>query len=170
MGAMAMDMTVRWAMPKLFAGQAQKEVFHNEALVRIDALLHGRVESADVAVPPATPVPGQCWIVAAGASGDWAGQVGCVACWTDGGWRFVVPRAGLSMDVADRGHAVFHDGSAWRDVAVRGDGLYLDGDKVVGARQGAIVAPTGGATIDTEARSTLTAILVALRTHGLIES
>lgn len=165
-----MDMTARWAMPMLFAGQAQKELFHNEALVRIDALLHGRVESADVTVPPATPVPGQCWIAAAGASGDWAGQAGCLACWTDGGWRFVPPRAGLSVDVADRGHALFHDGSLWRDALVRADGLYVDDEKVVGARQAAISAPAGGTTIDAEARSTLAAILVVLRTHGLIES
>lgn len=165
-----MDMTARWAMPMLFAGQAQKELFHNEALVRIDALLHGRVESADEAVPPSTPTVGQCWIVAAGANGDWAGQDGCIACWAEGGWRFVVPRAGLSMDVADRGHAFCHDGSLWRDALVRGDGLYLDGEKVVGVRQGAIAAPTGGMTIDAEARTTLATILVALRTHGLIES
>ena len=32
-----MDGTPRWALPFLFAGQAQKEMFHNEALVRIDA-------------------------------------------------------------------------------------------------------------------------------------
>ncbi|RJG56823.1 DUF2793 domain-containing protein [Sphingobium terrigena] len=165
-----MDMTARWAMPMLFAGQAQKEIFHNEALVRIDALLHGRVESADVATPPATPELGQCWIVAAGATGDWAGQTGSVACWTDGGWRFVPPRAGLSIDVADRGHALFHDGSLWRDALVQADGLYLEGEKVVGTRQAAISTPAGGAVIDAEARSTLAAILVALRTHGLIES
>lgn len=165
-----MDMTVRWALPMLFAGQAQKEIFHNEALVRIDALLHGRVESADVATPPATPTVGQCWIVAAGAGGAWTGQEGCIASWSEGGWRFVAPRAGLSMDVADRGHALFHDGSLWRDALVRNDGLYLDGEKVVGGRQGAIAAPMGGATIDAEARTTLAAILVALRTHGLIES
>lgn len=165
-----MDMTARWAMPMLFAGQAQKEVFHNEALARIDALLHGRVESADVATPPETPTIGQCWIVAAGATGAWAEQVGCIACWSEGGWRFVAPRAGLSMDVADRGHALFHDGSLWRDALLRGDGLYLDGQKVVGARQAAIAVPTDGATIDVEARTTLGAVLVALRTHGLIES
>ena len=100
----------------------------------------------------------------------WAEQAGCIACWSEGGWRFVAPRAGLSMDVADRGHALFHDGSLWRDALLRSDGLYLDGQKVVGARQAAIAAPTDGATIDVEARTTLGAVLVALRTHGLIES
>lgn len=91
-----MDGTARWALPLLFAGQAQKEITHNEALVLIDALLHARVESADLASPPGTPLVGQCWIVADGATGDWAGKMGAIALWTEGGWRFVPPSAGLA--------------------------------------------------------------------------
>ena len=63
-----MDATPRWGLPLLFAGQAHKELAHNEALVLIDALLHGRVESAAINAPPKDPAPGQCWIVAAGGS------------------------------------------------------------------------------------------------------
>lgn len=163
-----MDTTPRWALPLLFAGQAQKENFHNEALMLVDALLHGRVESADIAAPPGAPEPGQCWIVATGASGAWTGQADAIACWTDGGWRFVPPRAGLRIDVGDRGHALCHDGTQWRDAALRSDGLYLDGDRVISERQGAISAPSGGVTIDAEARSTIAEILTALRVHGLI--
>jgi hypothetical protein len=163
-----MDTTPRWALPLLFAGQAQKEIFHNEALVLIDALLHGRAESADLGAPPADPAPGQCWIVAAGAAGAWAGQAGAIACWTGGGWRFVPPRAGLSIEIADRGHALRHDGAAWRDGAIRDDGVYLDDERVIAQRQPGISAPTGGATIDAEARSTIADILAMLRIHGLI--
>lgn len=165
-----MDMTPRWALPLLFAGQAQKEVFHNEALFLIDALLHGQAESADAPTPPGMPASGQCWIVADGASGEWAGQAGAIACWTTDGWRFVSARAGLSIDVADRGHRLFHDGVAWRESAVRADGLYQDGQRVVTVRQNAIPTPSGGAVIDAEARSTLAAILTTLRTHGLIST
>ncbi|MDO7834944.1 DUF2793 domain-containing protein [Sphingobium sp. HBC34] len=165
-----MDMTPRWALPLLFAGQAQKEIFHNEALTVIDALLHGRVESADSATPPGAPVAGQCWIVAAGASGAWAGQAGAIACWSAGGWRFLTPRAGMRVDVADRGHALFHDGAEWRDAAIRGDGLYLDGNRLVTTRQAAIADPSGGTVIDVEGRATMAAILTALRAHGLIGS
>ncbi|MES2173425.1 MAG: DUF2793 domain-containing protein [Pseudomonadota bacterium] len=163
-----MDDTPRWALPLLFAGQAQKEIQHNEALTLIDALLHGRVESADLSAPPGAPIVGQCWIVAAGASGDWAGQVDAVALWTEGGWRFVAPRAGLRVAVADRDHALFYDGTEWRGDAIRDDGLYLDDERVVGPQMAAIIAPSGGSVIDVEARSTLADILTALRSHGLI--
>lgn len=105
-----MDGTARWALPLLFAGQAQKEITHNEALVLVDALLHGRVESADLDNPPGAPAIGQCWIVAGGASGDWAGHAGAVALWTDGGWRFIAPRTGLSVAVADRVTTFFTTG------------------------------------------------------------
>lgn len=163
-----MDKTPRWALPMLFAGQAQKEIFHNEALTLIDALLHGRAQSADVAVPPSAPEPGQCWVVADGASGAWEDHEGDIACWTEGGWRFLMPKAGLFIDLADRGHAIFHDGSQWRDGAIRNDGLYVEDERVVSERQAAIAAPFGGATIDAEARATIAAILATLRAHGLI--
>lgn len=165
-----MDKTPRWALPMLFAGQAQKEIFHNEALTLIDALLHGRAESADLTVPPSAAEPGQCWVVAAGASGAWAEYEGAIACWTDGGWRFLTPKAGLFIDLADRGHAIFHDGNQWRDAAIRNDGLYVNDERVVAERQPAVAAPFGGATIDTEARATIAAILAALHAHGLIAS
>lgn len=44
----------------------------------------------------------------------------------------------------------------------------VGGTKVVGSQQGAITAPTGGATIDSQARTAINAILSAMRTHGLI--
>lgn len=165
-----MDGTTRWALPLLFAGQAQKEIHHNEALVLIDALLHGQVESADLAAPPDAPDTGQCWIVAAGASGDWAGQAGAMALWTEGGWRFIAARAGLHVDVADRNHALFYDEFEWRAGQIRDDGIYMDNEKVVGARMAAVATPSGGAVIDDEARFSVAAILTVLRHHGLIES
>ena len=166
---MTSDATPRWALPQLFAGQAQKEVFHNEALARIDMLLHGAAASADEDVPPTSPDDGQCWIVADGASGSWLGQDGSVACWTGGGWRFAAPRAGLTLRVVDRGHMMYFDGSDWQDAAVRGDGFYVGGERVAGTRQPAIANPVGGSSIDSEARSSLVAILNAMRSHGLIE-
>jgi hypothetical protein len=44
----------------------------------------------------------------------------------------------------------------------------VDGVKVVGAQGGPITDPTGGATIDSQARTAIGSILSALRAHGLI--
>ncbi|MDX3900217.1 MAG: DUF2793 domain-containing protein [Sphingobium sp.] len=165
---MSDDQTARWALPLLHAGQAQKEMFHNEALALIDMLLHGVVESADLNAPPAAPALGQGWIVGAGATGAWAGRAGAIAGWTAGGWRFVTPREGLSMIVADRGHAMIHEGGAWLDGPLRADGLHVGNNRVVGAQAPAIADPAGGSVADAEARAALAAILEALRGHGLI--
>lgn len=167
---MTQDATPRWNLPLLHAGQAQKELFHNEALARVDMLLHGVAESADLTEPPISPAVGGCWIVADGAEGDWTGQDGAIACWTEGGWRFVTPRAGLAMGVADRGHAVIHDGASWTDGPIRADGIYVGGNRIVGARVAAIADPVGGGTIDAESRDAIVAILAALRNHGLIDA
>jgi len=50
-----------------------------------------------------------------------------------------------------------------------GSAVLVDGAQVVGPRCPAIVSPTGGTTVDSEARSTLDQLLDALRGHGLIE-
>lgn len=41
---------------------------------------------------------------------------------------------------------------------------------LVGARQSALTAPTGGATTDAEARAAIVAIQTVLEAHGLVES
>jgi len=165
---MADDQTDRLALPLLHAGQAQKEITHNEALTLIDALAQAAAESADLSTPPTSPAPGQCWIVAAPGGGAWAGHIDMLACWTAAGWRFVSPVAGMRVWVADRGHAVTHDGTAWLDAPGRADGFYVDGTRVVGVRQPGIGNPSGGSIVDAEARAAIGAILTALRAHGLI--
>lgn len=41
---------------------------------------------------------------------------------------------------------------------------------LIGTRQAAITNPTGGATVDAEARTAITAVITALEAHGLIVS
>jgi len=165
---MAEGVTDRLALPLLLAGQAQKEVTHNEALALLDIASCPAVESADFAAPPGAPMVGQCWIVAEGATGVWADHVDALAGWTAGGWRFVAPLMGMSAWVADRGHRVLWNGMAWRDEAVRADGVYQDGVRVLGPRGGAIADPVGGSVVDVESRAAVQAMLAALRTHGMI--
>jgi len=160
--------TDRYAIEMLSSGQAQKEVSHNEALLRIDALLHAAVESRSLAQPPAAPAAGQCWIVADGASGAWAGQSGKFAHWTAGGWRFVEAREGCLVWV--RGEGVFARRTpwGWNVGDWPANAILVGGVKVLGGRQGAIATPAGGATVDAEARAAIGAVLAALRAHGLI--
>ena len=89
------ETSARFALPLIMPGQAQKELFHNEALAAIDAALHAAVEGAPQAAPPAAPVEGQCWLVGPDATGAWTGRDGSLAAWTSGGWRFVTPQPGM---------------------------------------------------------------------------
>jgi hypothetical protein len=166
---MAQDASPRFALPFLIAAQAQKEVFHNEALSRIDILAHASVETALLNTPPSSPVAGQCWLVATGGSGNWAGYDGNIAAWTDGGWRFVAPRQGMRVWAVDDQCVWIYGLSGWHLDSVRPDGIYVAGQQIIGPRSGAIADVAGGSTIDTQSRTAVNAILAALRIHGLID-
>ena len=163
-----MAQTDRLSLPLLAAGQAQKELTHNEALLLIDMAVQPVVETADLPTPPVSPSPGQWWVVGAGATGAWAGQARAIAVWTAGGWLFATPQNGWRAWVMDRGHMCRFDGTDWIDEAAQADGYHVAGQRVVGARQAAIATPSGGMTQDAEARAAIAALLVAMRAHGLI--
>lgn len=157
-------------LPLLTAGQAHKEISHNEALIRVDALLHPAVLVRALSTPPDQPQIGQMWIVGASPSGAWTQHLGEIALWQPGGWTFLTPRAGLIAWISSDGaHAVF-DGEAWRFDAWPTRSLEIDGKMVVTSRQPQISAPLGGASVDTQARAVLAQVLGALRNHGLIEA
>ncbi|MDO7843755.1 DUF2793 domain-containing protein [Sphingomonas immobilis] len=165
---MSDDTTNRLKLPLLSAGQAQKELTHNEALTLIDMTVQPVVMAVEVNTPPPAPVAGQCWIVGAAPAGAWSGQANALAGWTAGGWRFVAPPEGCAVwSVADGAAARFLDGG-WSTGVIRGARVEIDGTKVIGARLAAIAGPAGGATVDAEARTAIGAILAALREHGLI--
>lgn len=95
----------------LAPSQAQKHVTVNEALRRLDALVQLGVLDRTRTAPPASPEEGDRHIVAAGATGLWAGQGGRIAAWLDGVWTFIAPRPGWLAYTADEGELiVFLDG------------------------------------------------------------
>ena len=165
-----MSATSRLSLPLLDAGQAQKEVTHNEALALLDGCVAACVEQRALASPPPAPVAGRCYIVASGANGAWAGKADQLGIATEGGWRFVIPREGLRAMVASEGIDAIYRGDAWSFGEVRASALLVSGNQVVGARASAVADPAGGTTIDTQARATLASLLASLRTHGLIAS
>jgi hypothetical protein len=167
---MADELSDRLKLPLMHAGQAQKEIVHNEALTVLDMMVQARAVSADLTAPPTAPAPGQCWIVAPGATGAWSGRGGAIAGWTAGGWRFVAAVEGMRLRVSDRACDMLFAAGAWGDAPIRSDGYYQGGVRVVSARQAAIPAPAGGGMVDAEARVAIDQILAALRAHGLIET
>ena len=105
-----MSASPRFGLPYLLPGQAQKEVFHNEALTVLDCALHAYVEDV-LADPPDDPELGQAWIVAAGPTGTWADKASQLAGWTEGGWRFVAATPGMIVWNKAPGHWIHWSGS-----------------------------------------------------------
>lgn len=163
-----MSQTSRLGLPFIEPGQAQKEIFHNEALRIADVVVAAAVEAVGSNTPPASPADGQCFIVGAAPTGAWAGHAGAIAGYAPGGWRFVGPVAGMQALDKASGQTASHDGTAWVVGTVKGAKLELAGAQVVGPRLAAVADPGGGATIDAEARAAIAAILDRLRQHGLI--
>ena len=137
----------RFGLPLLFAGQSQKEVFVNEAHALVDALLHPAVEG-EANDPPAAPAEGESWLVGSSPTGAWAEHAGALASFQAGGWIFAAPRDG--MRVLDR--------------ATGQDIRYRDGWQ----RPPAPAEPSGGTTVDTEARSAISSLLAALAAAGVL--
>ena len=106
-------------MPLLMPAQASKHVTHNEALLRLDALVHLAVLDRDTTQPPAAPLEGQRHIVAVGADGGWAGQAGNIAVFATGGWDFLIPRAGWRAFVLAEGIEVIWHNGQWQSGAAR---------------------------------------------------
>jgi hypothetical protein len=96
-----MTVTPRLSLPLLAAGQAQKHVTHNDALVRLDALIHLVVDSRTQAAPPLSPTELSAYIVPTDGTGVFAGRADQVALFEDGGWTFLTPRIGWQAWVAD---------------------------------------------------------------------
>jgi hypothetical protein len=163
-----MGLTDRLKLPLLAVAQAQKEVTHNEALALIDMYLQPNVESVGLNTAPASPIPGQCWIVGSAPTGAWVGQGNAIAAWTGGGWRFATATEGMQFWSRADNCSVRKTSFAWVIGQLTAATLSVAGQQVVGTRQAAVAGPSGGATIDSEARAAINALLTALRTHGLI--
>jgi len=138
----------RYGLPLLFAGQAQKEFFVNQAHALIDTLLHPAIEG-EADDPPAVPEEGESWLVGPAPGGAWAERAGCLASFQAGAWVFAEPRDGLR--VFDRGTG--------QDIRYRGGWQ----------RAVTPAAPAGGVTVDSEARSAIAALIAALIAGGILE-
>ncbi|PXW78146.1 uncharacterized protein DUF2793 [Blastomonas natatoria] len=144
-----MSHTPNFSMPLLHAAQSQKEITHNEALIIIDALLVGSVMAVAGDPSMLTPANGEAWIIDESATGAWTGRASQIAIFSEGGWRFARPVAGMRMLDRAAGLLRTFDGTQWLAPA-------------------SVDSPSGGTIVDLEARSSLVALLTALRHAGLL--
>lgn len=98
---MATSYTPRLALPEMADGEGSGYVTFNELGQILDAYLQSVVQSKVVSTPPAVPVDGECWLVAAGATGDWSGRDGQLAQYYDSAWHYYSTFTGMRMWVID---------------------------------------------------------------------
>ena len=141
------DETPRLALPYLFAGQSQKELFVNRSLARLDAAVHCAVEGT-ASAPPDPAEDGRAWLVAGGASGAWQGWDDAIAARRANDWLRLDPVEGMRVLDLATGQSL-----------LRRDGAWL--------RPAAPAVSEGGSTIDREARDTIATLIDALRESGV---
>lgn len=161
-----MPQSPRLALPLIAAGQSQKDVTHNEALLALDRLVALAVASRSLAAPPASPPTGAMYIVPAAGAVAWGHDLGTLVQWQGAGWLAVDVHDGQLALVADEGVMLVHRGgwqALWPVV-----GLSIAGRQVLAAPPATVAAPSGGGTVDTEARACLAALILALQGQGVI--
>lgn len=97
---------------QLEEGQAKAEVLVNIMQIRLDMAIHDLVKDKDLATPPASPMEGDAYIVAASPTGAWTGHATHVAAFYNG-WYFIVPWEGLLRYVDDENIRYKFGGSTW---------------------------------------------------------
>lgn len=158
--------TARLALPYILPGQAQKELFHNEALQRLDLLVQAVVYDEPSDIPPKAPMVGQTYLVGKEPSGEWAEYPEHLASFTEAGWIYAAPFNGMSVVLPDGRTARFHNG-AWSFGVVEASVMRINGRDVLGGTPRAVEPASGGTIIDAEARRVLEQVLAVLKDNGL---
>lgn len=115
------ETTARHKLPYIMPLQAQSHVLHNEALRRLDALVHISVVSRAATAPPAAPGEGEAHLVAAaGAGGAFAGHGGELAVFEDGAWVFLAPAPGWIVHVRDEAIVLVRMQEGWTQMVLGG--------------------------------------------------
>lgn len=114
------DSTPRLALPYISSSQSQKEVTHNQALYKLEAYVQVAVESMTLTAPP-TGVEGNLYIVAAGATGAWAGKDNYLAQYIGGAWNYYAPFDGMKVWDKSTSMGMVYKNSTWKsDLTAQG--------------------------------------------------
>lgn len=138
-------------LPLVQPAQAQKHVTVNEALLRLDALLPGVVQSRQSAQPPQGAAEGQAWIIPTDAQSDWAGRGGQIAMALGGGWAFAHAAEGQSVHVLDEGRDVRFLNGQWAATSGAASGITASNGATLalGRAEGRMTLGTGAAQAST---------------------
>lgn len=161
-----MPTTDRLSLPLLSAGQTQKDVTHNDALLALDDLVALAVSTRSAAGPLAGATVGDVQIVAADAAAAWGHPPGTLMRWSEAGWQARAPVDGQLALIVDEAIMLVHAGSwhALWPVA----GLAIAGRAVLSAPVATVAAPAGGTVVDSEARSVISQLIAQLQLQGLL--
>jgi hypothetical protein len=161
-----MPQTPRLALPLIAAGQSQKDVTHNEALLALDRLVALEVVSRSLNAPPADPATGDIHVVPAGGVAGWGYPEASLVQWQGQGWLAESPREGQVALVRDEAVLMVYRGG-WQ-VHLPVSGLSIMGRSVLGAPPASVAAPSGGTFVDSEVRAVLSNLLNVLREQGIL--
>ncbi|MFG6637183.1 DUF2793 domain-containing protein [Sulfitobacter sp. 1A12126] len=112
------DKTARLGLAYIQAAQAQKHITHNDALRLLDGIVQASVVDRTTSTPPGAPSEGDTYIVAASATGVWAGWEGDLALYVDGSWYRLVAVQGMRVWDLAADELVVRIGSSWTSLAV----------------------------------------------------
>lgn len=86
----------------------------DENLKAIGALLLVSVLSATETSPPASPSPGDRYLVpASGVTGNWSGHEKKIARWSGSAWEVFNPKSGWEITAQDTAQRYHYDGTSW---------------------------------------------------------
>lgn len=88
----------------------------NAAMRVLEAMTRGKVADRDLTAPPGSPTEGAMYLIAATATGAWAGHDAELAIYVQGDWHFVVPAAGDRIWVVDEAVHLIRNNSTWATV------------------------------------------------------
>lgn len=115
-------------LPEWAAAQDQPWVPENATKHLIDALMPSVVASNTLTTPPASPAAGSCYIVAATATGLWAGWEDSIAAYIGGSWVQITPQEGWVFWVVSAARSYVYRGS-WASMG----GIYDIKARFIGA-------------------------------------